>query len=389
MDHPEHAHDIEAYADGQLDSESALRLQQHLQGCESCARYLRASRRENTAFERAFSPADPPVDLVALVGAQLRDSARRRDASPLHRAALGIAANLVTGFILIALSLGTPASLPLMLVIAAAVAVVWGGIKGLLFARFARMLPGGTIIQGVAFGTGIWIVTTILLALAGGFASGRSFTTSFLLLGSGIHSLVYGLLLSWFYTRFSRGGLRGLRSFSLPVGRTASLLLVLGVLAPSIVQATSRDTNARPKVQRTFNIGAPVPRSLAANAVTATPTLSTGTPTLTATPPPVTITLTVTPALQISPVASLTAVAPTTSPVGTTPTAERTGTPSPRPSPSPQATSPSKRTRSHHATHPSAVRQQVRQIFVEVVVPRGPVTFQQRTRSVVLLLNFL
>lgn len=389
MDHPENAQDIEAYAEGQLDSEDALRLQRHLEECDSCARYLEASRRENAAFERAFSAADPPMDLVALVGARLRDSERRRDPSPLHRAALGIAANIITGSILIALSLGTRASLPIMLLIAAAVAIVWGGVKGLLFAQFTRMLPGGTIIRGVAFGTGIWIVTTILLALAGGFSSDRSFTTSFLLLGSAVHSVVYGLLLSWFYTRFSQGGRSGLPSFSLPVGRTASLLLILGVLAPSIVQATSRDTNARPKVQRTFNIGAPPLRSLAANAGTATQTLITGTPTLTSTPPPVTITLTVTPAPQISPVASPTPVAPTTSPVATTATAIRTETPIPRPSPSPQATSPGKQTRSHHATHPSAVREQVRRIFVEVVAPQGPVTFPQRTRSVVLLLNFL
>lgn len=200
MRHPERWLEIEAYADGALGPAKARDVEEHLRSCTDCTTRLQGVRRENMLLRTALAPPAPPPGLAEQVMARLEG--RRKPA--LRPAVIaGVLVNLVTAALLVGLSLNTGASVALMVAVALVAAVLWGGVKGLLFASLLAVLPGGLLGRGLIFGLGIWAGTNALLALSGGFGSEVEFSPSFVLLGSLFHHVLYGVLLSWLYGHLS------------------------------------------------------------------------------------------------------------------------------------------------------------------------------------------
>lgn len=202
MEHPENAHLLDAYADGALGPDEAKSMREHLAGCNSCSAYLVASGREIDLLRRALQPAAAPQGLRSRILATARAEVMPSRRTLPWAVTAGVLGNLVTGVLLVMLSLGTQAPLALMLGAAIVGALLWGGVKGLAFGGLIRFLPRGVVTRGLVFGAGVWLVTNMLLALAGGFGS-SDYSTSLVLLGSLVHHLIYGLLISFLYHRFT------------------------------------------------------------------------------------------------------------------------------------------------------------------------------------------
>lgn len=203
MEHTEYWPLIDARADGQLGPEENARLDAHLQGCANCASRLDLAMREVDSLRSALVAADPPRDLVLQVMAAIERREERRARSIKYAVWAGVLGNLITATALLLLSLGTKTSLIVMLLVAVAGAVVWGSVKGLAFGWGMRYLPGGVLPRGLLFGLATWAVTNLLLGLVGGFGSSMEYALPFVLLGSLLHHLVYGALISWLYDRFT------------------------------------------------------------------------------------------------------------------------------------------------------------------------------------------
>lgn len=202
--HSEYWAAIDAYADGELPFGAAAELEGHLRTCDAdCAQRVDRARREAPRLRTALTAPPPPPALAEAVFAQT--TRRRTAARPALLPALmaGIAGNLITASVLVALSIGSGAPVGLMLGVAAVGAVLWGGVKGVAFAACLRYLPGNGIVRGVLFGIVLWAATNLALAAAGGFGTTARLSAEFLLLGSLGRSIVYGLLLGWLYELFA------------------------------------------------------------------------------------------------------------------------------------------------------------------------------------------
>lgn len=201
MTHPELWPDIQTYADGALGPGQAARLESHLHGCPDCTSRLEAARREHLMLRSVLAPSAPPSYLTEQVMARVYGG-RRKPALRLAFAA-GVLVNLATAALLFGLSVNAGTSVVLMLLVALVGAVVWGGLKGLLFASILRVLPEGLLTRGLIFGLGVWAATNAMLGLTGGFADDAGFSPAFVLVGSLLHHLLYGVLLSWLYGRLT------------------------------------------------------------------------------------------------------------------------------------------------------------------------------------------
>ena len=207
--HPEYWPAIDAEADGALAPEESSRLQAHLATCADCAGRLELARREVRLLGAALAPPEPPPGFASAVMARVEGRDARTGVALRPALLAGIVGNLVTAAMLLALSVGSGASVPLMLLVAVAGAVVWGGVKGLAFAGVLRFLPGGVVVRGLLFGLGVWALVNGLLAIMGGLGGDAGYSPSFVLLGSLVHHALYGVLLSWLYGRFDRPADRG------------------------------------------------------------------------------------------------------------------------------------------------------------------------------------
>jgi intracellular sulfur oxidation DsrE/DsrF family protein len=104
---------LNAYADGELDLQSVVAIEAHLQSCARCRASAGGLRALHAAIHRACEPASAPARLRAAVRADLAAPAVARP--PASRAAWiaaapGIAALLVAGWILVAQPWQGPAS---------------------------------------------------------------------------------------------------------------------------------------------------------------------------------------------------------------------------------------------------------------------------------------
>ncbi|MDP9353327.1 MAG: zf-HC2 domain-containing protein [Chloroflexota bacterium] len=201
MTHPERWPDIETYADGALGPGKSAQLELHLRDCADCTARLDSTRRENNLLRSVLAPSPPPPYLTDQVLARVYGG----QSKPRLRSAFsaGVLVNLATAAMLFGLSVNTGTSVALMLLVALIGAVGWGGLKGLLFGKLLQVLPEGVLARGVIFGLAVWAVTNALLGLTGGFEDDVSFSPTFVLLGSLLHHLLYGILLSWLYARMT------------------------------------------------------------------------------------------------------------------------------------------------------------------------------------------
>lgn len=205
MEHPEYWPYIDALAEGQLVGPDAERLRAHLAGCDDCSRRLQLAEREVSGFREALSPAEPPPDFVRSVMARVEQRDAKAARSLRYAVAAGVAGNLITAAVLLSISLRTTAPVALVVGVALLGALIWGGLKGLCFGWGMRFLPEGLLSRGLFFGALLWAITNGALAVAGGLGSG-DYSVSFVLLGSLAHHLIYGLLISWLYARFTVTG---------------------------------------------------------------------------------------------------------------------------------------------------------------------------------------
>lgn len=202
MAHPEWEALLEAQVDGTLSPADEARLEAHLAECPECQSRLEAVQREAAALHLAMAPTNPPVGFADAVMIRIQEDRRR---PRIWRVAVyaGIAADVLTALVLLILSIGTGASLALMLLLALGLAVVWGGIKGLAFGGSLRYLPAGVLPRGLTFGLAVWIVISCLWIVAGGLGSKGELSPSFVLIGTLVHDLIYGLLISALYAWLS------------------------------------------------------------------------------------------------------------------------------------------------------------------------------------------
>ncbi len=361
MQHPERWAEIEAYADGMLPAPRRAGLQTHLDSCVDCAGYFESVVTETTILSRAFAPTAPPDGFVESVLAALPP--RKQPALWIRSGfAPGVFVSALIGVILLLISLGSGVSLAPMLLILLVAVILWGGAKGFAFARLSGLLPGGILARGALFALGLWVLTTAVLALLGGFGAQASFAPSFLLVGSAVHDLVYGVLLSALQYRLSTGPRRP--GPVLPARRASATLAILAL--PVLTLSNSRHLHQI------------VP--------TATPTATeTGTP-LTATP-----TVTATPTAAVSPTSTSTAAATVTvTATGTAVPPATAHVPTAAPSPTPTTTPrTSKKSPSPAAKRQRPINQQLRAILPAVASPQRAVTPTERTRDLLVLLKFL
>lgn len=374
MVHPDLWPLIDAYADGALEGADAERLEEHLRQCEECSLRLAAAQQEVAELRAVLAPADPPADLRPRIMARITDVGRAAARAMRPAIYAGVAANLITATILLLLSLGTRASLPLMLLVALLGALLLGGLKGLAFAVSYRLLPSEVLLRGLLFGLGLWIVSNVLLAAAGG---ADSLSLSFVLIGSLIHHLLFGVLISLLYDRITSSSGRSRWEGWSRSPRAASCLIAVILLVAPLQSALPRSLNLSSRAS---------PRLAARQALAAPP----GSPT--STPDAASITPTATPLPTASPTVTATG-GPSPTPSGTAPAATATltivttaGTPSPTAVPSPTA-APTP-TRSPRRAHPSA-REQLRHVLPAVVAPPAHRTATQRVRDILVLVNFL
>lgn len=365
MRHPEYWPLIEAHADGNLQGGEADRLLTHLQECEDCARRLSGARRESSALQRALAAPVPPENMLQNIMAAIED--RGRSTSRLRYGLLaGVAANVLTAALLLALSLGAGAPFGEMLLLATAGALIWGGIKGLAFVQLLPFLPRTIVYRAAVFGFGSWVITVLLLALSSIAGATSDLSTSFLLAGSLTHSLMYALLLSWMYEWFIRGRPPGLPMY--PTARAAGTALL--IVALMIMSASGAHAGAPGQAVDT---GTATP--------TATQELATETPTETVSP---------TPSPRV-PATTVSAETPTVTdtPLPATPSSVATPSPTTRSSVRPTAVP------RRHGKKPSrnrpilSARVQVRSILPSIVSPGGHRSTVQRVHDVIVLLNFL
>lgn len=379
MPHPEFWPLIDAYADGSLPGEEAERLEEHLRSCEDdCPGRLAGARREALALRTAMAPPEPPADLARSVLARVGEREMRTTRVLRPGVYAGIAANLITAALLLLLSIGSSASFPSMVVVALLGALIWGGIKGAAYAALVRRLPLSIPLQGLLFGLGVWAVTNALLVLTGGVDNG--YTTSFVLVGSLIHHLIYGLLISVLFWRLTSARPRPPALRRSGGAYTAPCLLAIVALLATPNGAGRHEAGSLGHRQPTSAV------SLAAGG--AAMSVSTASPT--STPDLLSPTPTSSP---VSPTATSTAgPTPTASTPVTTPTPTTTSTPvvtaapvSVTPVASPAAP-PRRRAVRHHTP---STRDQLRSILPAVVAPAAHRTPIQRARDVLQLLNFL
>jgi predicted anti-sigma-YlaC factor YlaD len=197
--HPEYLDMIDAQVEGELSDADRMRLETHAAGCAECAAQWAAARQETALLRAALSSPTAPPDLIRRI--MHRVSAQPAPAAHSLRRAMiaGIAGNMLTAALLVMLSLGTQTSFALMLLLALAGAILWGGLKGLAFGSILRLLPENIIVRGLAFGAGVWVITNALLAALGGFTANPDFAPTFIVAGSLIHHLIYGVLTSVLY----------------------------------------------------------------------------------------------------------------------------------------------------------------------------------------------
>lgn len=195
---------IDAYVDGELDRPERERLEAHLTSCPHCRDELAIVQREMSALRAALAAPEPPPGFTARVLNSAVHPPAAIGVSWPRAVAAGVTGNLVTAALLVLLSLGTRASFVLMVTAAIIGSLLWGSVKGLAFRGLLRFMPPGVVTRGLAFGAGIWLVTNLALLASGGFSS-SSLSPSVVLIGSLVHHLLYGVLLSILYERLPSG----------------------------------------------------------------------------------------------------------------------------------------------------------------------------------------
>lgn len=101
---------LNAYADGELDLQTAVAIEAHLQGCARCRASAAGLRTLRAAIYRACEPDSAPATLRAAVRADLAAPAAARPASRAvwMAAAPGIAALAIAGWLFVAQLLNGP-----------------------------------------------------------------------------------------------------------------------------------------------------------------------------------------------------------------------------------------------------------------------------------------
>jgi len=350
-----------------------------------CLDVLRQRKRTPVvASPRSALVAGPaPADLLQTIQARINSESGRTRHPVASGVLAGMTANVITAAILVALSADSGTSLVLMSTVALVVALLWGAVKGLVFAAMREWLPGNVLIRGFVFGLGAWAVWNAIVGAVSTANSGMLFSTPVVLTVSLIHYVIYGLLISWFYNLLggrTKGSSRppgALHGSPMP----AMLLLLATLLAgstgilasptptntiggsPTAVESPTVNPNATSADTPTDTPTVGLPAG-STSAATSSPAVTTTTPTPTTTTPAVT-TLKATPA--VTPTPSTTTVTP-----------------------SPQPTATSKQNASRRIPESRRpVRDQVRDVLPTVLAAPTNRSAYQRVRDVAVLLDFL
>jgi len=387
MPHPELWPLIDAFADGQLPAEDLPRLDRHLPDCEDCRIRLAGARREVALFRSALVAGPAPADLLQTIQARINSESGRTRHPVASGVLAGMTANVFTAAILVALSAGSGTSLVLMSTVALVVALLWGAVKGLVFAAMREWLPGNVLIRGFVFGLGAWAVWNAIVGAVSTANSGMLFSTPVVLTVSLIHYVIYGLLISWFYNLLG-GRTKG---SSRPPGALHGSPMPAMLLLLATLLTGSTGILASPTPTNTIG-GSPAAESPTVNPNATSADTPTDTPTV-GLPAGSTSAATSSPAVTTTTPTPTTTTPTTITPAVTTPKATPAVTPTPSTTtvtPSPQPTATSKQNASRRIPESRRpVRDQVRDVLPTVLAAPTNRSAYQRVRDVAVLLDFL